>query len=72
MNAEKSEALEAVDNFDKKCKRQQKKRTFSYYLEREEEAYRNNEILIVFDEEYVSSLKSLKKMKQKLVWQQDF
>ena len=74
LNAEKSEALEAVDNFDKKCKRQYKKRTFYYYLEREEEAYRNNKIksLIDFDEEYVSSLKSLKKLKQKLVWQQDF
>ena len=61
LNAEKSEALEAAKNFDKKCKRQKKKRTLYHYLEREEEAYRNNKIksLIDFDEECVSSIKSL-------------
>ena len=61
LNPEKSKALETADNFDKTCKKQQKKRTLYYYLEREEEAYRNNKIksLIDFDEEYVSSIKSL-------------
>ena len=61
LNAEKSEALEAAKNFDKKCKRQKKKRTLYHCLEREEEAYRNNKIksLIDFDEECVSSIKSL-------------
>ena len=45
----------------KKCKRQKKKRTLYHYLEREEEGYRNNKVknLIDFDEEYVSSIKSL-------------
>ena len=70
LNAEKSEALEAAKNFDKKCKRQKKKGTLYHYLEREKEAYRNNKIksLINFDEEYVSSIKSLAiKKKQKLI-----
>ena len=66
MNAEKSEALEAAKNFDKKCKRQKKKGTLYHYLEREKEAYRNNKIksLIYFDEEYVSSIKSLAMKKE--------
>ena len=44
-----------------KNKRNKKKRTLYHYLERQEEAYRNNKIksLIDFDEEYVSSVKSL-------------
>ena len=38
-----------------------KKRTIYHYLERQEEAYRNNKFksLIDFDEEYLSSVKSL-------------
>ena len=42
-------------------KTKEKKRTLYHYLERQEEAYRNNKIksLIDFDEEYVSSVKSL-------------
>ena len=66
LNAEKSEALEGADNFDKKCKRQKKKRTLYHYFEREEEGYRNNKIknLIDFDEEYLSSIKSLAAKKQ--------
>ena len=38
-----------------------KKRTLYHYLERQEEAYRNNKFksLIDFDEEYLSSVKSL-------------
>ena len=65
LNAEKSEALEAAKDFDKKFKRQKKKRTLYHYLEREEEAYRNNND---FDEECVSSIKSLAgKKKQKLI-----
>ena len=61
LNAEKSEALEAANNFDKKCKRQKKKRNLYHYLERQEKAYRNSKIksLIDLDEEYVSSIKSL-------------
>ena len=61
LNTEKSESLEATENFDKKNKRNKKKRTLYHYLERQEEAYRNNKIksLIDFDEEYVSSVKSL-------------
>ena len=61
LNTEKSESLEAAENFDKKNKRNKKKRTLYHYLERQEEAYRNNKIksLIDFDEEYVSSVKSL-------------
>ena len=34
LNAGKSEALEAADNFDKKCKRQKKKRILYHYLEK--------------------------------------
>ena len=47
--------------WQKKNKRNKKKRTLYHYLERQEEAYRNNKIksLIDFDEEYVSSMKSL-------------
>ena len=47
-----------------------KKRTLYHYLDRQEEAYRNNKIksLIDFDEEYVSSVKSLViKKKKKLI-----
>ena len=45
----------------KNIKEIRKKRTLYHYLERQEEAYRNNKIksLIDFDEEYVSSVKSL-------------
>ena len=72
LNAEKSECLEAADNFNKKNnnKRMKKKRTLYHYLDRQEEAYWNNEIksLIDFDEEYVSSVKSLViKKKKKLI-----
>ena len=40
--------------------------THYHYLEREQEAYRNNKIksLIYFDEEYVSSIKSLAMKKE--------
>ena len=34
LNEGKSEALEAADNFDKKCKRQKKKRILYHYLEK--------------------------------------
>ena len=42
LNAEKSECLEAADNFNKKNnnKRMKKKRTLYHYLDRQEEAYR--------------------------------
>ena len=45
----------------KNIKEIRKKRTLYHYLERQEESYRNNKIksLIDFDEEYVSSVKSL-------------
>ena len=61
FNTEKSESLEAADNFDKKTKRQKKKRTLYHYLELQEEAYKSNKIkhLIDFDEEHLSSVKSL-------------
>ena len=61
MNTEKSKSLEAADNFDKKRKRKKKKRTLYNYLDREEEACRNNKIksFTGFDEEYVSSIKFL-------------
>ena len=62
LNAEKSESLEAAENFDKKKKKKnKKKRTLYHYLERQEEAYGNDKIksLIDFDEEYVSSVKLL-------------
>ena len=41
LNAEKSECLEAADNFNKKNnnKRMKKKRTLYHYLDRQEEAY---------------------------------
>ena len=44
-----------------KKKRNKNKRTLYHYLERQEEAYRTNKTksLIDFDEEYVSSVKSL-------------
>ena len=61
LNAEKYKSLKAADNFEKKAKRQRKNRTLYDYLQRQEEAYRNNKIksLIDFDEEYVSSIKPL-------------
>ena len=42
-------------------KTKEKKRTLYHYLERQEEAYRNNQIksLIDFNEEYVNSVKYL-------------
>ena len=54
-------SLEAAENFDKKIKRNKKKRTLYHYLEIEQEAYKNDKIknLIGFDEEYVSSVKCL-------------
>ena len=60
LNTEKSESLEAAENFDKK-KKSKKKRTLYHYLERQEEAYGSDKIksLIDFDEEYVSSVKLL-------------
>ena len=47
--------------WQKKNKRNKKKRTLYHYLERQEEAYRNNKTksLIDFDEKYVSTVKSL-------------
>ena len=62
LNTEKRESLEAAENFAKrKNKRNKKKETLYHYLERQEEAYRDNKIkiLIDFDEEYISSVKSL-------------
>ena len=61
LNAEKNECLKAADNFDKKNKRQKKIRTLHHYLEIQEEAYKDSKIksLINFDEEFVSSVKSL-------------
>ena len=58
LNAEKSECLEAAENFDKKNKTLKKKRTLYHYLDRQEEPHRNNNIksLIDFDEEYVTSV----------------
>ena len=58
MNTEKNECLEAADNFDKKTKRQKKKRTLN---QRQEKAHKDSKIksLIEFDEEYVSRVKSL-------------
>ena len=51
LNAEKSECLEAADNFNKKKKnkRMKKKRTLYHYLDRQEEAYRNNKIKSLID-----------------------
>ena len=45
----------------KKTNRQKKKRTLHHYLERQEEACKDSKMktLIDFDEEYVSSIKSL-------------
>ena len=61
LNAKKNESLEAAENFEKKTKRQKKKRAFHHYLQSQEEAYRNSKIknLIDFDEEYMSGIKSL-------------
>ena len=49
-----------------KKKRMKKKRTLYRYLDRQEEAYRNNKTksLIDFDDEYVSSVKSLAMKKE--------
>ena len=60
LNTEVNESVESDENVDKK-KRLKKKITPFPYLERQEEAYRNNKIksLIDFDEEYVSGAKSL-------------
>ena len=61
LNTEVNESVESDENVDKKKKRLKKKITPFPYLERQEEAYRNNKIksLIDFDEEYVSGAKSL-------------
>ena len=61
LNTEVNESVESDENVDKKKKRLKKKITPFPYLERQEEAYRNNKIksLIDFDEEYVSRAKSL-------------
>ena len=61
LNTKKNECLEAADNFDKKTNRQKKKRTLHHHLERQEEACKDSKMksLIDFDEEYVSSIKSL-------------
>ena len=44
LNAEKYKSLKAADNFEKKAKRRRKNRTLYDYLQRQEEAYRNNKI----------------------------
>ena len=60
-NAENNESVEAAEIFEKKPKRQRKKRTCYDYLQRQEETYRNDKIksLIDFDDKYISSIKSL-------------
>ena len=60
-NAENNESVEAAEIFEKKTKRQRKKRTCYDYLQRQEETYRNDKIksLIDFDDKYISSIKSL-------------
>ena len=59
-DSEKAQALESLKEFDKKSKRQKKKRTLCHYLDRQEEAYKDNKVksLIDFDED-VGSVKSL-------------
>ena len=62
LNTEVNESVESDENVDKKKKKSLKKKITPFpYLERQEEAYRNNKIksLIDFDEEYVSGAKSL-------------
>ena len=72
---EKVKLQKQLTTLIKNVKDKRKKKTLYFYLERKEEAYRINKIksLINFDEEYVSSIKSLPvKKEKKLIWQQDF
>ena len=59
IKTETDESMEAAEKY--KEKKMAKKRTLYDYVERHDEAYRNNKIksLIDFDEEYSSSIKSL-------------
>ena len=60
VDTEKAQALESLKEFDKKSKRQKKKTTLYHYLDRQEEAYKDNKLkcLIDFDED-VGRVKSL-------------
>ena len=61
--------METAEIYEKtpKNKRPKKKRSLYDYVERLEEAYRNNKVktLIDFDEEYLSSIKSFISSKKK-------
>ena len=46
VNIEKAQALESLKEFDKKNKRQKKKRTLYHYLDRQEEAYKDNKVKV--------------------------
>ena len=68
LNTEVNESVESDENVDKKKKRLKKKITPFPYLERQEEAYRNNKIksLIDFDESGAKSLAVKKETKVNL------
>ena len=52
--------LESLKEFDRKNKRQKKKRTLYHCLDREEEAYKDNKVKILIDfDEDLCSVKSL-------------
>ena len=59
-DTEKAQALESLKEFDKKSKRQKKKTTLYHYLDRQEEAYKDNKLKCLIDfDEGVGRVKSL-------------
>ena len=61
INVKRLSDLEAAENFEKKKKKKKKRSNLVYFSERKSEALRNQKVkaLIDFDEEHLSSIKSL-------------
>ena len=61
INDQRLSDLEAAENFEKKKKKKKKRLNLVYFSERKSKALRNQKVkaLIDFDEEYLSSIKSL-------------
>ena len=61
LKAEKQQDLEAVDAYEKKNKKMKRKLTIVDYLDRQEQAQKNNKIksMIDIDEKHTNSIKSL-------------
>ena len=59
INDQRLSDLEDAGNFEKKKKKNKKKLNLVDFSERKSEALRNQKVLMDFDEEYSSSIKSL-------------